>query len=71
MNQPIQEPLNFWDEVINTITVKNVSQLIDSTEPELTPAIIYRRCAELFKHSGVQYAEWRHEPILDGAVLDN
>ncbi|KAB7714402.1 DNA-binding protein [Plesiomonas shigelloides] len=48
--------------------MKKVSHLIDSTESELTPVIIYERCAELFKHTGVQYAEWQHEPILDYAT---
>lgn len=68
MNQTMQEPLNFGDEVINTITMKKVSQLIDSAESELTPVIIHQRCTELFKHTGVQYAEWQHEPILDYAT---
>lgn len=68
MNQTMQEPLNLGNEVINTITMKKVSHLIDSTESELTPVIIYERCAELFKHTGVQYAEWQHEPILDYAT---
>lgn len=68
MNQTMQEQLNFGDAVINTITMKNVSQLIDSAESELTPAIIYQRCEELFKHTGVQYAEWQHEPIFNYAT---
>lgn len=68
MNQTMQVPLNLGDEVINTITMKNVSQVIDSAESELTPVLIYQRCAELFKHTGVQYAEWQHEPIFDYAT---
>lgn len=68
MNQTMQEPLSLMDEVIKKITVKKVSQLIDSSESELTPVHIYQRCAELFKHTGVQYAEWQHEPILDYAT---